>query len=332
MKILCLGETLLRYSTKKGHKLSELDFVVHIGGSETNIATSMALFGFDTKLITKLPNHDLGDSVLSFLKSFGVDTRDILRCDKRMGSYFLEIGSGNRTSKVIYDRENSAMTSFSLEDINIEKIFEGIDVFVVSGITVALNKSVENAVLGMMKYCRDNNISIVYDSNYRAKMWSVEEAAIAFKKILPYVDILSAGYLDAVNFLGLNSDKEDFEEKLSDLYSQIKEIYPNLKYITCTKRKIISSTVNKLKGYLYVDKLYTSKEYYVDDIIDRVGGGDAYLSGILYGILNKKDIDYILNFGCCSSVLKHTISGDVNRFTIEEIDNYMNQGVERIQR
>lgn len=332
MKILCLGETLLRYSTKKGHKLSELDFVVHVGGSETNIATSMALFGFDTKLITKIPKHDLGDSVISFLKGFGVDTRYILRSDMRMGSYFLEMGSGNRTSKVIYDRENSAMTSFSLEDINIEEVFEGVEVFVVSGITVALNKSVENAVIEMMKHCRENNVTIVYDSNYRAKMWTVEEAALAFKNILPYVDILSAGHLDAMNFLGLYSDKEGFEEKLSDLYCQIKELYPNLKYITCTKREIISSTVNKLKGYLYTDKLHVSKEYHIDDIVDRVGGGDAYLSGILYGLLNKKDIDYTLNFGCCSSVLKHTISGDANRFTVEDIDDYMNQGVGRIQR
>ena len=118
MKVLCMGETLLRYSTQKGHRISELDFQVHVGGSETNIAVSLAQFGFETTLLTKLPHHALGDAVISFLKRFGVDTTKIIRNDMRIGSYFLENGSGNRSSQVIYDRQYSAMTSFSLNDIN----------------------------------------------------------------------------------------------------------------------------------------------------------------------------------------------------------------------
>lgn len=332
MKVLCLGETLLRYSTKKGHRLSELDFDVHIGGSETNIAVSLSQFGFRTKLLTKLPKHELGNAVISFLNSFKVDTSAIIRSDMRIGSYFLETGSGNRTSQVIYDRSNSAMTSFSLDDINLEDTFKDISVFVVSGITVALNEKVENTVLKMLEYCNDNNITVVYDSNYRAKLWSVEKAGTAFRKILPYVDILSAGHLDAVNFLGLNSDYENFNYKLENLYKQIKDKYPNIKYITCTKRDIISSSVNDLTGYLYSDKLYVSNTYHIDDIVDRVGGGDAYISGILYGLLNNKDLEYTLNFGCCSSILKHTICGDANTFGVDEIENYMYQGVSRINR
>jgi len=332
MKVLCMGETLLRYSTLKGHRMSELDFRVHVGGSETNIAVSLAQYGFDASLLTKLPNHALGDAVISFLKKYGVNTSHIIRNDMRIGSYFLENGSGNRSSQVIYDRQYSAMTSFSLDDIVLEDIFKDVDVFVVSGITVALNETVRQAVLEMLKYCQENHITVVYDSNYRAKMWSVEEAGAALKKILPYVDILSAGYLDAQNFLGLTSTKEDFEEKLEDLYVQMKELYPNLKYMTSTRRNIISTSVNELTGYLYSDRLYVSKTYHIDDIVDRVGGGDAYLSGILYGLLNQKSIEYSLSFGCCASVLKHTIHGDANTFSVQEIESFMEAGVTRINR
>lgn len=332
MKILCMGETLLRYSTKKGHRFQELDFQIHIGGSETNIAGSLAQYGFDTTLLTKLPNHALGDAVISFLKSRSVDTSKILRNDMRIGSYFLENGSGNRTSQVIYDRQYSAMTSFSLNDINLDDVFQDVNVFVVSGITVALNENVCQAVIEMMEYCRQHHITIVYDSNYRAKMWSVESAGKAFKRILPYVSILSAGYLDAENFLGLTSSKEEFTEKLEDYYQQMKILYPNLQYITCTKRDIISTSVNDLTGYLYSDHLYVSNTYHIDDIVDRVGGGDAYLSGLLYGLLNNKDIKYSLEFACSASVLKHTIHGDANVFTIGEIETFMKNGVFRINR
>lgn len=332
MKVLCMGETLLRYSTLKGHRMNELDFKVHIGGSETNIAVSLAQFGFDTSLLTKLPDHALGDAVISFLKQYDVNTSYIIRNDMRIGSYFLENGSGNRSSQVIYDRSYSAMTSFSLDDIVLEAIFKDVDVFVVSGITVALNETVRNSVIEMLKYCRGNNIIVVYDSNYRAKMWSQKEAGRALKRILPYVDILSAGYLDATNFLELKSTKESFEEQLEDLYDQMKQRYPNLKYITSTRRDIISTSINDLTGYLYSDKLYVSKTYHIDDIVDRVGGGDAYLSGLLYGLLNHRDLDYSLEFGCCASVLKHTIHGDANTFSVNEIENFMKQGTLRINR
>lgn len=191
MKVLCMCETLLRYSTLKGHRMSELDFKVHIGGSETNIAVSLAQYGFDTTLLTKLPDHALGDAVVSFLKKYDVNTSYIIRNDMRIGSYFLENGSGNRSSQVIYDRSYSAMTSFSLNDIVLEEVFQDIDVFVVSGITVALNETVRQSVIEMLEYCRGNNITVVYYSNYKSKLWIKEETGKSLKKKLQYVDILS---------------------------------------------------------------------------------------------------------------------------------------------
>lgn len=332
MNVLCMGETLLRYSTQKGHRINELDFQVHVGGSETNIAVSLAQFGFSTSLLTKLPEHALGDAVVSFLRSYHVHTDKIMRNNMRIGSYFLENGSGNRASQVIYDRQNSAMTSFCLDDVCLEELFKDVNVFIVSGITVALNQKVQEAVIEMMKYCQEHHICVAYDSNYRSKMWTIEEARKAFRLILPYVDILSAGYLDAINFLGLYSEKELFVDQLEDLYNQIKKHYPNIKYITSTKRDILSTSVNDLTGYLYADKMYVSTTYHIDDIVDRVGGGDAYFSGVLYGLLNQKEYEYCLEFGCCASVLKHTIHGDANSFSVNEIEAFMNNGISKINR
>ncbi len=163
--------------------------------------------------------------MISFLKSFGVDTSKILRNDMRIGSYFLENGSGNRASQVIYDRCYSAMTSLTSGDIDLKQLFQNVDVFVVSGITVALNQTIQDIVVEMVKYCRGNHILVVYDSNYRAKLWSIEAAGQALKRILPYVDILSAGYLDAQNLLGILSQADTFEQRLEDVYGQMKALY-----------------------------------------------------------------------------------------------------------
>ena len=332
MKVLCMGETLLRYSTNKGERFRDLNFNIHVGGSETNIAVNLAQYGMDVSLLTKLPNHALGDAIISFLRSFGVNTSPIIRNDMRIGSYFLEAGSGNRTSQVIYDRANSAMTSFQIGDVCLDELFNGIDVFIVSGITAALNPTLKDAVVTMVKYCKEHQITVAYDNNYRAKLWSVEEAGKAFKEILPYVDILSAGHLDAKGFLGLESNEENFEAMLSDFYGQIKALYPNIKYMTSTRRQIQSTSVNDLTGYLYTDQLYASKTYHIDDIVDRVGGGDAFIAGLLFGILSGKDEAYSVEFASCASVLKHTVHGDANLFSVSEIENFMNSGVSRINR
>lgn len=332
MKILCMGETLLRYSTLKGHRINELSFQVHVGGCETNVAVNMAQLGFDTALLTKLPDHSIGDGVLSFLRQYGVDVSRIIRNDMRMGTYYVETGSGNRNSSVIYDRKYSAMTSFSMDDINLDDTFDGIDVFVVSGITVALSDALQEAVVTMVQYCKARDIMVVYDSNYRARLWSIEEAGKAMKRILPYVDIFSEGYLGAQAFLHLSSEKNTYEEKLEDVYEQMKQLYPNLKYITSTKRDIISTSINDLTGYLYDGALHVSKTYHIDDIVDRIGGGDAFLSGILYGILNQKGTQETVEFGACSSVLKHTVHGDANAFNEREIAAFMENGISRISR
>lgn len=333
MRVLCMGETLLRYSTPKGMRMHDLQFNVHVGGSETNIAVSLSTFGFDSQLFTKLGDNFLGEAILRFLHSYQVDTSKVLFSNERIGSYYLESGSGNRTSQVLYDRANSAMTTLKRAEVDIPKLFEGVDAFVVSGITVALSSEIKELVLMMMKYCNMHQITVVYDSNYRAKLWPMEEAGEALKELLPYVNILSAGYLDAQNLLGLSSEKEDFEGRLQDFYQQMTKLYPQITYLTCTKRDIISTSVNDLTGYLYHQgQLYVSPTYHIDDIVDRVGGGDAHFSGLLYGLFNQKPLAEALKFACCASVLKHTVMGDANQFTVQEIEAFMQQGTSRIFR
>ena len=333
MNVLCMGETLLRYSTKKGYRFTDLSFDIHVGGSETNIAVSLANFGFSTALFSKISDNPLGDSVIRFLNSYQVNTKQVLRSNQRVGCYYLENGSGNRTSQVIYDRANSAMTTLSKEEVDIPLLCKNINVFIVSGITLALSKEIKEIIIEIMKYCNQHNITVVYDSNYRAKLWTINEAGVAFKEVLPYVNILSAGHLDAINLLGLQSDKKDHQELLSDVYQQISTTYPNIKYITSTKRDIISSSVNDITAYLYHNNtLYSSSTYHIDDIVDRVGGGDAFMAGMLYGLLHNKEIPYCLEFSVGATVLKHTIHGDANQFNIQEIESFIKNGVSRIVR
>ena len=333
MKILCMGEPLFRYSTRKGERFEKLNFDLHIGGSETNIAVNLARMGMHTSLFTKLPSHQLGEAVIRFLHYQGVETDHIIRDNGRVGCYYLEVGSGNRTSSVVYDRANASVTTLTMDEVDLDKVFDGVSVFVVSGITVALNANLKEVVLSCMKYCNEHKITVVYDSNYRSKLWSVEEAGKAFREILPHVDILSAGHLDCTNFLGYDSFGLTFDGLLWADYERLTKEFPNLQYVVSTKRDIISTSVNDLTGYMIHNGTFTASDtYHIDDIVDRVGGGDAFIAGVLYGILNDMSDFDALTFGCASSVLKHTVEGDANLFSADEIKQFVTNGVSRINR
>ena len=186
MRVAGLGEILLRLSAKKGALLSNSnEFNVNYGGGEANVLISLSNFGISTRMITKLSSDSLGDGILSYLKSKSVDTNFIVRGNKRTPIYFLEVGSGNRGSKVIYDRLDSAFGSILEEEINIKEALNGIDIFHVSGITLAISEKTRELTFKILTYCKENNILVSYDSNYRAKMWSLEEASEVTKEILP---------------------------------------------------------------------------------------------------------------------------------------------------
>lgn len=334
MKVAGFGEIMLRLSTDVGKMILQSDrFNVNYGGGEANVLISLSHFGIDTKMITSVSNDDIGKSILIYLRSYDIDTEFVTLSDHRTGIYYLQVGSGIRSSKVIYDRDNSAFCNMKVGDIDIAKALEDVDVFYFSGITLALSNDLRELLMQMLAYCKEHNIMVSYDSNYRAKLWSLEEAREATLKVLPYVDILSAGILDAENILLMNCELEDNHEKLKYYYDEITKTYPNIKHIFSSHRDIESSSVNKLQCNYYTDGiLYLSNKINIDSIVDRVGGGDALSAGIIYSIINNKDPKYVCEFATCASALKHSILGDANLVELSDVERLMYEGVGKIAR
>ena len=334
MKVAGFGEIMLRLSTDVGKMILQSDsFNVNYGGGEANVLISLSHFGIDTKMITSVSNDDIGKSILRYLRSYDIDTEFVTLSDHRTGIYYLQVGSGIRSSKVIYDRDNSAFCNMKVGDIDIANALEDVDVFHFSGITLALSNDLRELLMQMLTYCKEHNIIVSYDSNYRAKLWSLEEAREATLKVLPYVDILSAGILDAENILLMNCELEDNHEKLKYYYDEITKTYPNIKHIFSSHRDIESSSVNKLQCNYYTDGiLYLSNKINIDSIVDRVGGGDALSAGIIYSIINNKDPKYVCEFATCASALKHSILGDANLVELSDVERLMYEGVGKIAR
>lgn len=332
-KVLGFGEIMLRLSAPNNQKIIQANsFDAVYGGGEANVVASLATFGHNTKFITKLPNNALGDKVIRDLKSYNVDTSDILQGDGRLGIYFLEIGYGLRSNEVIYDRKYSAISMMNKSEFNLENILKDVKMVHLSGITPALSKELFDLTIDIAKYCKKNNIEVSFDSNYRANLWSLEEAKLFLEEILNYVDIAFLGSLDMTNILKYEDFNLEFEDNLKRLYEKLFEKYPNIKYASCTKRSVHSINNNSLKGYLYDGKnLYVSNEYKFD-ILDRVGGGDAFTAGILHGILDNLSKKEIVEFGTCAGAIKHSIRGDINIVDKESIINLIEKGLQNIKR
>lgn len=307
-------------------------FEAAYAGGEANVVCSLSMFGHETKMVTKLPDNPLGQKVIRDLNAFGVDTKDILKGDGRLGIYFLEKGAGLRNSEVVYDRKYSSISLAKQNEFDLGKIFENVKVFHVSGITPALSKELYELTITMVKEAKKRGIVVSYDSNYRAKLWSLDEAEKFMKEILPYVDIAFLGILDFKNILKYEIPGEEFQENLALLYGKLFENYPNLKYATSTKRWVNSVNNNSLQGFIFNGEKLVSSKKYTFDIIDRVGGGDSFTAGILHGILTEMTEEEIINFAICASGLKHSIKGDINMVNLDHVMTLMNSGIENIKR
>lgn len=324
-KIITLGEILLRLSPLENQRIINSSyFDVHYGGAEINVAVNLAILGLSTKVITKVPDNQLGNAAIRHLNSFGVDSSSIVKGSERIGTYFLEKGMSIRNSKVIYDRKDSAFSLSNINEYDIENILKGASLFHVSGITLALGKNTYEIAKAFMKKAKEMSITVSFDFNYRSKLWSLEEASIGIKGILKYVDIAFAGYMDFINILNYDCNVEYNESNLVKIYEIL---YPkvikdyNFKYIVSSYRKTYSASENEYKGFLYNGKeIVSSKNYHVN-IVDRVGSGDAFTSGFLFGYLAEKDDRYKIEFATGSGAIKHTILGDINLISQEEIEN-----------
>ncbi|QJA07893.1 sugar kinase [Romboutsia sp. CE17] len=332
-KILGFGEIMLRLTPPNNQKILQSNsFEAVYSGGEANVIASLSMFGHDTKFVTKLPDNHLGQKVLSKFRGYNVDISDIVTGEGRLGIYFSEIGHGLRSTEVIYDRKYSAISMADKSEFDIDKILDGVGFVHMSGITPALSKSLREFTIDFIKACKQRGILVSYDSNFRAKLWSLEEAREVLEEVMPLIDIAFLGHLDMINILQFEDKGLEFDENLNDLYSRLFEKYPNLKYAACTKRTVNSINNNSLKGYLFDgERLIVSNEYNFD-ILDRVGGGDAFTAGVIHGILKDMNHEEIIEFGICASSLKHSILGDINIVDEQTVTSLMKNGLQNIKR
>ncbi len=267
-------------------------FEATYAGGEANVICSLSMFGHDTKMITKLPENVLGDKVIRAMNSFGVDTKDMVRGKGRLGIYFLEQGHGVRNSDVTY-----------------------VKLIHISGVTPALSKNLYDISIDFIKAAKERGILVSYDSNYRSKLWSLEEARSFMLEVLPYVDIAFLGILDFINILEYKPQE-----------------YQNIKYAASTKRIVNSVNNNSLQGFLFNNEILHTSRIHTFDILDRVGGGDSFTAGILHGILNNMESSQTVEFATCASALKHSIRGDINMVDLKQVETLMNCGIENINR
>ena len=331
-KIITFGEIMMRLSTPDYSTIDQThSFLANYGGGEANVAVALEHMGHRTFFMSKLPPNQLGDGAITHLHSHNVDTRYVVRGSTTIGIYFLETGFGGRPSKVIYNRKHSAITRINENEFNFEEIFKDATWFHLSGITLALGDRVRKVALKAAKEAHKYGVPVSFDFNYRSKLWTVEEARPVYKEIMKYVDIVFASFYDANTILEIPLD-DDFSgttlaEKRLNVFPKAMKKY-NLTYIFGTDRVVYTATDNSLAGYYYTMKNGKLECELTDpirfNIYDRIGGGDAFASGVIHGLLkNYNNPAYAVRYGLSTSVLKHTIYGDASTFSCEDIETFM---------
>ncbi len=337
-KIITFGEIMLRLSTPDHQTINQThSYLANYGGGEANVAVALAHMGHNAYFMSKLPPNQLGDGAISHLKANGVNTDYIVRGSTTMGIYFLESGFGGRPSKVIYNRKHSAITRIQLNEFDLDEVFEGATWFHVSGISLALNERVAQFAYECCKYCSEHDIKVSFDFNYRAKLWTMEEAKPWYQKIVPFVDVMFCSFWDCNTLLEIPLD-EGLEN--SDMHTKRQNVMPKMmqkygiKYVFGTDRVVYSATENSLAGYYYSTTGCKLTDPIKFMIFDRIGGGDAFASGVIHGLLkNYEDPEFAVNWGLNTSVLKHTIYGDACLLSCEDIEDFMkSNGRAEVQR
>lgn len=328
-KVITFGEILMRLSPPSELRFSQAtSFDVCFGGGEFNVAVSLANFGIDTQFITCLPDNDLGKRALMEIKKHNVSSENVLLDGNRLGIYFLEEGSSIRGSKVIYDRANSAMADLKTGRIDWKNIFKGAEVFHWSGITPALSQNTADVCLEALKFAHDAGLKITCDLNYRAKLWNYgKQPKDIMPQLLHYCDVILGDIDTALFMLGKEKCNPDYKEvsSLPNLYNQLFELCPNLKQIATTLRYSLHKNHQQIGGILYdKNQIYHTPVRDVIPVLDRIGSGDAFMGGLLYGLLNEAfDLQQTLDFAVAACCLKHTIKGDLNETTVDEIQKLL---------
>lgn len=329
MKTITFGEIMLRLSPPGYNRFVQASsFDVAFGGGEANVAVSLANYGLESYFLTKLPRHEVGQAAVNYLRACGVSDRFVVRGGDRIGIYYLEAGASQRGSKVIYDRAGSAVTTLGPEEVDLDALFEGARWFHWTGITPALGEAPRRMLRAACEAARKAGATISCDLNYRKKLWTVDEARASMRPLMEYVDVCIANEEDAEKSLGMKAGTSDVESAhldeaaYFDLMRRLKESF-GFQAVAITLRESFSASVNGWSAALLDERdcrePYRSQRYEIQ-LVDRVGGGDAFAGGLIAGLLQKEDTREALEFAVAASCLKQTIPGDFNHVSADEVN------------
>ncbi|MDH3649783.1 MAG: sugar kinase [Saprospiraceae bacterium] len=333
-KVITFGEIMLRLSPP-GHQrftqAQQLDVIY--GGGESNVAVSLANYGIPVQFVTRLPNNDLGQCALQELRKRGVGTQYIVRGGSRLGIYFLEMGAVARGSKVIYDRSHSAMAEITPSMIDWEKVLSGVTWFHWTGITPAISQGAADTLMEGLQHATRKGITISTDLNYRKKLWKYgKSSGEVMPDLVSYCDIILGNEEDAEKHFNIHPEGIDVTqsdsieaEAYASVCTQLMDQFPKCTKVIITLRGSVSASHNSWSGVLYDGtQLWTAPTYEITHIVDRVGGGDSFMGGLIYGLLSwPNEVKKALDFAVAASCLKHTIHGDANLVTVDEVIKLM---------
>ncbi|NNF35746.1 MAG: sugar kinase [Saprospiraceae bacterium] len=333
-KVVTFGEIMLRLTPPAMRRFSQANsFDVVYGGGESNVAVSLANYGVPVDFITRLPDNDIGECALMELRKRGVNTNHIVRGGERLGIYFLEIGAVSRGSKVVYDRAHSAMSTIEKGMVDWDKVLEGAGWFHWTGITPAISQGAADACLEAIQAANRLGVTVSTDLNYRKKLWKYgKEPGEVMPELVAGCDVILGNEEDAEKHFGLHPEGVDVTkggsvdaEAYLSVLKQLMDMFPRAKKVITTLRGSISASHNTWSGVLYDgEQLFKAPSYDITHIVDRVGGGDSFMGGLIYGLLKYPDNDQnALNFAVAASCLKHTIYGDANLVTVDEVEKLM---------
>jgi len=342
-KVVTFGEIMLRLKSPAYERFFQSPVLeATFGGGEANVAVSLANYGMDASFVTVLPKNDIADACIRELRGFGVDTSKIVRKDGRLGIYYLETGAVQRPSKVVYDRAGSAIAEAKAGDIDWETVFAGATWFHLTGITPAISQGAADLSMEAVKAAKELGIHVSCDLNYRKNLWKYgKRADEVMTELVKYVDTVIANEEDFQKSLGLSAESASAVQEGQidvELYKKIAAgamaKYPNIKRVAITLRESKSANHNDWSACLYNGKdFFLSRKYSITDIVDRVGGGDSFGGGLIYGLNTYDSEKDALEFAVAASCLKHTIPGDYNRVTVAEVESLMKgSGTGRVQR
>jgi 2-dehydro-3-deoxygluconokinase len=328
-KVVTFGEILLRFSTERHLRFSQAEsYKATYGGGEFNVAVSLANYGLTAEFVTRLPNNELGACALKEMRKLNVGCQNVLFGGERLGLYFLETGASTRASNVIYDRANSAMATITKGTINWHEILKEATWFHWSGITPALSECAAEACMEAILVAHELGLTISTDLNYRSKLWNYgKEPKEVMPEMLKYSNIILGDIDTAYFMLGIDKVKPDYSnnDSLPDLYNKMYECCPELKTAVTTLRYSLSASHQKIGGILYDgEKIFNAEVQDVTPVVDRVGSGDAFMGGLIYGLNETTDNKQrALNIAVAACCLKHTIAGDYNLITLQEIEKLL---------